>query len=382
MSRGRRGRLAGHGNGRRRGVARSLVDAAGRWRVADGGQEGSTAAGRRGAARLPARAEGAGTGRASIGRIVSLLAFLPVASRVPDYARLIGALVIDERMPAERKVMLGAAAGYLVLGRDLIPDTIPIIGGLDDLVVVVLAVDVFLDGVPPELLQEKLDDLAIDRVAFDRDVAQIRRLTPGPVRRTIRRVPGLITAAGRAIERSGVVPRTRAPGSTRRSPPLEGHPDQGRPDARQERRAQAGRRRLRDELPHPAVAGRAGGGGAYRAWQHDIASREDKRRKEREEAEIAATRIGSTTLTMGVKVGEGGKLYGSITSKDIADALGAARHRGRPSQDRSRGAAQVARHVQGRDQSLHRHDARGDDRRRAEGLSPRRSQPSRRGARR
>jgi len=41
-----------------------------------------------------------------------------------------------------------------------------------------------------------------------------------------------------------------------------------------------------------------------------------------EEAEIAATRIGSTTLTMGVKVGEGGKLYGSITAKDIADALG------------------------------------------------------------
>ena len=32
-------------------------------------------------------------------------------------------------------------------------------------------------------------------------------------------------------------------------------------------------------------------GGAYRAWQHDIASREDKRKREREEAEIAATRI-------------------------------------------------------------------------------------------
>ncbi len=62
-------------------------------------------------------------------------------------------------------------------------------------------------------------------------------------------------------------------------------------------------------------------GGAYRAWQHDVASREEKRKKEREEAEIAATRIASTTLTMGVKVGEGGKLYGSITSKDIADAL-------------------------------------------------------------
>jgi large subunit ribosomal protein L9 len=63
-------------------------------------------------------------------------------------------------------------------------------------------------------------------------------------------------------------------------------------------------------------------GGAYRAWQHDIASREEKRKREREEAEIAANRISSTTLTMGVKVGEGGKLYGSITAQDVADALG------------------------------------------------------------
>jgi uncharacterized membrane protein YkvA (DUF1232 family) len=150
------------------------------------------------------------TGRAGLSRFVSLLAFLPIASRVPDYARLIGALVLDERMPTDRKVLLGAAAGYIVIGRDLVPDSVPLIGGLDDLVVVVLAVDLFLDGVPPELLQEKLDDLAIDRASFDRDVAQIRRLTPGPVRRTIRRLPALVTSASRAIERSGIVPRTRA----------------------------------------------------------------------------------------------------------------------------------------------------------------------------
>ena len=73
---------------------------------------------------------------------------------------------------------------------------------------------------------------------------------------------------------------------------------------------------IRQKLAVPAA------GGAFRAWQHDIASREEKRKREREEAEIAAQRIGSTTLTMGVKVGEGGKLYGSITAKDIADALG------------------------------------------------------------
>ena len=89
-------------------------------------------------------------------------------------------------------------------------DDVPIIGGLDDLVVVVLAVDLFLDGVPRDLLDEKLIELDIDRVAFDRDMAQIRRLTPGPVRRTIRRVPGLVSDAGQAIDRLGLGPRLRA----------------------------------------------------------------------------------------------------------------------------------------------------------------------------
>ena len=96
-------------------------------------------------------------------RALSLLAFLPLASRVPMYARLITALVMDDRTPAGRKALLAGAAGYLVLGRDIIPDDIPIIGGLDDLVVVVLAVDLFLDGVPEDLLDEKLDELGIDR---------------------------------------------------------------------------------------------------------------------------------------------------------------------------------------------------------------------------
>jgi uncharacterized membrane protein YkvA (DUF1232 family) len=142
--------------------------------------------------------------------MLSLLAFLPVASRIPDYARLVGALVLDERTPANRKALLGAAAGYLAFGRDLVPDNIPIFGGLDDLVVVVLAVDLFLEGIPDDLLDEKLVELGLERAAFDRDIAQIRRLTPGPVRRTIRRVPGLLEDAGGTIKRFGLGPRLRA----------------------------------------------------------------------------------------------------------------------------------------------------------------------------
>jgi uncharacterized membrane protein YkvA (DUF1232 family) len=149
-------------------------------------------------------------GSGLLGRALGMMAFLPLASRAPIYTRLIVALVMDERMPAGRKALLAGAAGYLLVGRDLVPDEVPLLGGLDDLVVVVLAVDLFMDGVPDELLAEKLRELDIDRPSFDDDMARIRRLTPGPVRKTIRRIPGLIAQAGEAIEHSGVGPRVRA----------------------------------------------------------------------------------------------------------------------------------------------------------------------------
>jgi len=149
-------------------------------------------------------------GGAGFGRALSVLAFLPIASRVPMYTRLITSLVVDDRMPMNRKALLAGAAGYLVLGRDLIPDDWPIIGGLDDLVVVVLAAELFLDGVPDDLLDEKLAELGIERAEFDRDVAQVRRLTPGPVRRTIRRVPEFIGGVSEAMKQLGLGPRTRA----------------------------------------------------------------------------------------------------------------------------------------------------------------------------
>lgn len=147
--------------------------------------------------------------RVGLRRGIGLLAFLPLASRAPSYTRLLWVLVRDERTPRTRKALLAGALGYLVLGRDIIPDDVPLIGGLDDLVVLVLAVDLFIDGIPVELLDEHLDDLGIERAAFHRDIAQIRRLMPPPVRRVIRRIPPAIAAAGRSIESAGVGPRLR-----------------------------------------------------------------------------------------------------------------------------------------------------------------------------
>lgn len=143
-------------------------------------------------------------------RALRWLAFVPVAGRVPMYARLIWALAVDPRVPASRKAILVGAAGYVAIGRDFIPDDIPILGGIDDLAVVVLAVELFLDGIPEEILQEKITELEIDPEAFRRDMDQVRRLTPAPVRKVIHRLPDVLDEASRLVNQTRIGPRVRS----------------------------------------------------------------------------------------------------------------------------------------------------------------------------
>ncbi len=126
------------------------------------------------------------------------------------YGRLFWALILDSRIPGLRKALLATALGYLLIGRDLVPDDLPLIGGLDDLVVVVLAVDLFLDGVPPAVLDEKLVELGIDRRSFADDIARIRRFTPRTLRRLVRRIPGMVSFAGDTLQHSGLGPKVRS----------------------------------------------------------------------------------------------------------------------------------------------------------------------------
>jgi len=46
-----------------------------------------------------------------------------------------------------------------------------------------------------------------------------------------------------------------------------------------------------------------------------------KKQKEEEEARVLAAKINDLTVTLKAKVGEGGRLFGAISSKDIADGL-------------------------------------------------------------
>lgn len=149
------------------------------------------------------------SGRGTVGRLVGLAALLPIAGRAPLYGRLLWGLLRDDRVPLGRKGILAAAVGYIAIGRDLIPDRVPVLGGLDDIVVVALAIDLFVDGLDDSIVDERLAELGLDRTEFERDLASLRRLLPGPVRRIVRGLPELAGFGMRALQGTGIGPRLR-----------------------------------------------------------------------------------------------------------------------------------------------------------------------------
>jgi len=60
---------------------------------------------------------------------------------LPRLARMIAALLVDREVPRGAKLALGAMALYLASPLDLIPDVIPFVGYLDDLLIAAIVLD-------------------------------------------------------------------------------------------------------------------------------------------------------------------------------------------------------------------------------------------------
>ena len=144
-------------------------------------------------------------------RTLNLLAFLPLAPRVPTYSKLLISLMGDSRVPASRKALLAVAGAYVLSPIDFVPDWLPLVGGLDDVLVVVLAVEAFLAGLPPTLIDEKLDELGIPRSELEEDMRRVRRAVPSSVRAIAARIPDAIDGLAQFIDRSGIESRLRRP---------------------------------------------------------------------------------------------------------------------------------------------------------------------------
>ena len=110
-----------------------------------------------------------------------------LAALLPNLAKLIGRLARDPRVPRRAKVFAAAAGAYAAFPLDLVPDFIPVVGRVDDLVVLALAAEYLLDEVGLAVVREHWDGADATLLLMVEAVGAAAGVVPGPVRSAIHR---------------------------------------------------------------------------------------------------------------------------------------------------------------------------------------------------
>ncbi len=79
---------------------------------------------------------------------------LDIVLHLPNFVRLYWRLLHDRRVSIWPKAMLVAALAYVVFPFDLIPDVIPIVGEIDDAVILIAAAHWFIAWCPSDVVRE------------------------------------------------------------------------------------------------------------------------------------------------------------------------------------------------------------------------------------
>jgi uncharacterized membrane protein YkvA (DUF1232 family) len=77
-----------------------------------------------------------------------------IARYLPDCVLLLRRLMADRRVSRVRKALLALLVGYLAMPFDLIPDFIPVVGLIDDALLVAIVLRSTVRGAGPELVSE------------------------------------------------------------------------------------------------------------------------------------------------------------------------------------------------------------------------------------
>lgn len=70
--------------------------------------------------------------------------------------RLIFRLMLDKRVPFWSKLIIPGGLVYVLSPIDFLPDIIPILGWLDDIIAIVITLTLFLLSIPSNILREHL----------------------------------------------------------------------------------------------------------------------------------------------------------------------------------------------------------------------------------
>jgi uncharacterized membrane protein YkvA (DUF1232 family) len=96
---------------------------------------------------------------------------LTTMKELPNFLRLIGGLLADVRVPTTDKLLVAGAIGYVLLPMDFVPDFIPFVGEIDDVFLLVLALQRLIANAPRAVVlqhwmgdPEQLRSLDLERV--------------------------------------------------------------------------------------------------------------------------------------------------------------------------------------------------------------------------
>lgn len=102
--------------------------------------------------------------------------FWVAVRRLPRYVRLAAALALDPHVPASSKAILAVGGAYAVSPIDFVPGIIPVAGQLDDLYVMLTALQQAIRATPDGVVSAHLDRAGIQRSHLDDDKAAVRAL--------------------------------------------------------------------------------------------------------------------------------------------------------------------------------------------------------------
>lgn len=116
-------------------------------------------------------------GRKVVTRLIGVIA------RTPRYVKLGWLLMNDPTVSTRGKAALGGGLAYALSPVDPIPGFIPVLGQLDDLAALILAVRVALRSAPAEVAEGHLRAAGLSWDIIERDIVTIRATTVWITRR-------------------------------------------------------------------------------------------------------------------------------------------------------------------------------------------------------
>ena len=109
---------------------------------------------------------------------------------LPNFLRLLGGLITDMRVSTTDKLLVAGAVAYILLPMDFIPDFIPFLGEVDDIFLLVLALQRLIANAGRAVVQDHWmgDPKQLGSLDLERTLAAAAFFLPRRIRRRLKTI--------------------------------------------------------------------------------------------------------------------------------------------------------------------------------------------------